>query len=84
MLLNFLAFPSLTYFIKVSDNPLSLNVPLTVTRCHIVSNYRAADFVWPQGWHCAKSTNWVDLALALQEVTKISEGGLPCVKYTKH
>lgn len=56
MLLNSRVFRSLTHFRKVSDNPLSLKVPLMAAPSHIVSNYRAADCAWPQGWHCAKST----------------------------
>lgn len=69
-------------FIKMGNYPLSLNEPVNVICRHIVSSCRATDFAWPQGGRSAVS--FVDVALALQELTKIREGGLPCVKYTKH
>lgn len=55
----------------MGDYPLSLNVPMNVMCCHVVANWGVADF--------AKRVLGFGSG-----PTKISEGGLPCVEYTKH
>lgn len=62
---------SFTPFIKMGNYALSLNVSMDIVYCHIVSNWGVADF--------AKQI----LGFG-SSPTKISEGGLPCVEYTKH